>query len=81
MNEEVMCENKGGSTISSQDILKLQDPGFTTDNVCIVTGAGSGIGRAVAVAAAVNGLTTLGLGRNVDNGQETVEIAKKMGPS
>ena len=33
----------------------------------------------VAVAAAVNGLGTLGLGRNADNGQETVDIAKKMG--
>ena len=42
--------------IKREDILFLDDPNFTAENVCIVTGCASGIGRATAVAAAANGL-------------------------
>ncbi|WP_049970067.1 SDR family oxidoreductase [Haladaptatus cibarius] len=42
------------------DILTVDDDHFTTENVCIVTGAGSGIGRSTAVALAANGLTVVG---------------------
>ena len=41
--------------IKPEDMLVLKDPQFTTENVCIVSGCGTGIGRAVAVAAAAKG--------------------------
>ena len=62
-----------------KDILVLDDPAFHEGHVCLVTGAGSGIGQAVAVAAAANGITTLGVGRRADAGQETVDIAQRLG--
>ena len=65
--------------IKKDDILLLPDPDFNAANVCIVTGATSGIGRAVAVAAAANGLLTVGLGRREEAGLETVDIARKLG--
>jgi len=42
------------------DVLRLDDPYFTTDTVAIVTGAASGIGRATALGLATNGLTVVG---------------------
>jgi hypothetical protein len=47
--------------IDREDILILNDDHFNTDNVCIVTGSGTGIGRATAIAAAANNLMTVGL--------------------
>ena len=67
------------SGIRSDDILVLGDPDFNEGNVCIVTGATSGIGRALAVAAAANGLSVVGLGRNERAGRATVQIAHEMG--
>lgn len=64
---------------TGQDILLLEDPDFSNDNVCIVTGAGSGIGRAVAIASAANGLFTIGVDYNGEALDETVEIATKRG--
>ncbi|MCG8618884.1 MAG: SDR family oxidoreductase [Desulfobacterales bacterium] len=61
------------------EILSLKDEHFTSDNVCIITGAGSGIGRATAVAAAQNGLTVVGLDINAEAGQETCEKANAHG--
>tara|TARA_B100000614_G_scaffold205727_1_gene187664 strand:- start:739 stop:1614 length:876 start_codon:yes stop_codon:yes gene_type:complete len=61
------------------EILSLKDEHFSPDNVCIITGAGSGIGRATAVAAAKNGLTVVGLDINEDAGQETCEKANAHG--
>ncbi|MBW2023345.1 MAG: SDR family oxidoreductase, partial [Deltaproteobacteria bacterium] len=46
---------------------------------CIVTGASMGIGRATAVAAAANGLMTVGLDINEEEGQKTVQMAREMG--
>ena len=65
--------------IKKEEILHLSDPDFNINNVCIVTGATSGIGRALAVAAAANGLLAVGLGRSEKGGKETVEIARSMG--
>ena len=65
--------------ITEADILKLSDPAFNTDNVCIVTGCGTGIGRATAIAAAANQLTTVGLDVNPEEGQKTQEMAREMG--
>ena len=45
--------------ITDDDLLFVDDPHFSPENVCIVTGAGSGIGQATALAMATNGLTVL----------------------
>ncbi len=65
--------------INSDDILMLSDDQFTIDNVCIVSGAGTGIGRAVCVAAAANGLNTVGLDINVKEGEKTRAIVEQAG--
>jgi 3-hydroxybutyrate dehydrogenase len=65
--------------ITPQEILILQDANFNPDNVCIVTGAAMGIGRATAVAAAANGLTAVGLDVNEAEAQKTVEMVRDMG--
>ncbi|MFZ0135390.1 MAG: SDR family oxidoreductase [Desulfobacterales bacterium] len=65
--------------IQKKDILILNDENFTADHVCIVTGAGSGIGRATAVAAAANKLMTVGLDINEEEGKKTQTLARDMG--
>ena len=65
--------------IKREDILILEDDHFNTDNVCIVTGSGTGIGRATAVAAAANKLMTVGLDVNEEAGVKTQKLAREMG--
>ncbi len=65
--------------IKRDDILVLEDQHFSTDNVCIVSGAGTGIGRAVAVTAAANKLMTVGLDINDTEGKKTQAMARDMG--
>ena len=65
--------------ISRDEILFLQDDHFNTDNVCIVTGSGTGIGRAIAIAAAANKLMTVGLDINEKEGNKTQKMARAMG--
>jgi 3-hydroxybutyrate dehydrogenase len=65
--------------IHKEDILSLTDSNFNSEHVCIVTGAGTGIGRAVAVAAAANNLMTVGLDINAAEGNRTQKIAREMG--
>lgn len=65
--------------IRQEEILNVQDPDFHSGNVCIVTGAGTGIGRASAVAAAASGLTVVGLDINQREGEATVRMAEGMG--
>jgi 3-hydroxybutyrate dehydrogenase len=65
--------------INKQDILLLNDKHFNSDNVCIVAGAGTGIGRAVAIAATANNIITAGLDINEEEGKKTVEMARDMG--
>ena len=65
--------------IERQDILFLDDKGFNPENVCIVTGAGTGIGRATAIAAAANKLTVVGLDFNEEEGKKTRKMALEMG--
>jgi 3-hydroxybutyrate dehydrogenase len=65
--------------ITREDILVLADPLFNSNNVCIVTGAASGIGKAVAVAAAANNLMTVGLDIDEDGGKATQKLAREMG--
>lgn len=56
--EEAMAKY-GPSELTADDLLVLDDPNYTDGNVAIVTGAGSGIGQATALAFAANGLTVL----------------------
>lgn len=65
--------------IRLEDILILKDADFQPDHVCIVTGMGTGIGRATAVAAAVNGLTVAGLDINPEEGEKTRKLAASLG--
>jgi 3-hydroxybutyrate dehydrogenase len=65
--------------ITKEEILVLNDENFCPDNVCIVSGCATGIGRAVAIAAAVNGLKVAGLDVNEQEAGQTGEIIEKMG--
>ena len=65
--------------IEKKDILILDDDHFNADNVCIVSGAGTGIGRATAIATAANGLLTVGFDIDKNEGLQTREMARQMG--
>lgn len=65
--------------ILDYEILTIRDKNFTPENVCIITGAGSGIGRATAIAAARNGLMVAGLDINEQEGQRTCQAVESHG--
>ncbi|MCP4756369.1 MAG: SDR family oxidoreductase [Proteobacteria bacterium] len=65
--------------IKREEILIIKDADFNPDNVCIVTGCGTGIGRATAVAAAANNLSTVGLDIDPEQGETTREIVDSIG--
>ena len=65
--------------IEKEDILLLDDDQFNTNNICIVSGSGTGIGRATAIAASANNLMTVGLDVNEDEGKKTQTMAREMG--
>jgi len=65
--------------IDREDVLILSDDHFNIDNVCIVTGAGTGIGRATSVVLAANGLMTVGLDINEEEGEKTQRMAREIG--
>ncbi len=65
--------------IRKEEILVLADEDFSPTNLCIVTGAAAGIGRATAVAAAANNIMTVGLDIDEKEGKNTERIARDMG--
>jgi len=65
--------------IKRDEILVLEDENFNGDNVCIVTGAGTGIGRATVIATAANNLMVVGLDINEEEGGKTQKMAREMG--
>ncbi|MFP8888559.1 SDR family NAD(P)-dependent oxidoreductase [Natrialbaceae archaeon A-CW2] len=67
--------------VTRETIHTVDDESFTPENVCIVTGAGSGIGQAVALTAAENGLTVAATDYNEAGLEETVERGETIGVS
>jgi 3-hydroxybutyrate dehydrogenase len=65
--------------IERGDVLILEDNSFNPNNVCIVSGAGTGIGRATAIAAAANSLMVAGLDFNEEEGKKTQGLAREVG--
>jgi len=59
--------------------MGISDPQFRTDQVAIITGAASGIGRATAVALAANGLTVVATDVDGEGLAETAQIADGVG--
>ena len=65
--------------ITREEILFLQDDNFDPKNVCVVTGAATGIGRATAIAAAANNLVAVGLDINAEEGDKTCKMVAEIG--
>lgn len=65
--------------ITRDQVLRLDDEAFKPEHVCVVSGCGTGIGRAVAVAAAANGLMAVGLDINTQEGKKTQQMARDLG--
>jgi 3-hydroxybutyrate dehydrogenase len=65
--------------ISREEVLVVKDKDFNSKNVALVTGATSGLGKATAVAMAVNGVKVVCSGTNIERGHETVNLIKNLG--
>jgi 3-hydroxybutyrate dehydrogenase len=63
--------------LTEDDLLRVEDRRFTTDNVALVTGAASGIGKATAVALATNGLTVVGADVDESGMEETRDAVEE----
>ena len=63
--------------LTEDDLLRVEDPRFTTETVALVTGAASGIGEATAVALAANGLTVVGADVDEAGMEETGETVEE----
>ncbi|OAQ52766.1 D-beta-hydroxybutyrate dehydrogenase [Natrinema mahii] len=66
-------------TVDDDEIYRFPDDSFTDRNVCLVTGAASGIGRATALAAAGNGLTVAATDVDEDGLAGTIARGEELG--
>ncbi|MDT3435130.1 SDR family oxidoreductase [Haloarcula sp. 1CSR25-25] len=64
--------------IDDSSILFVDDDHFTGDTVCLVTGGGSGIGRATALAMAANGVTAVATDIDEDGLDEVAATAEDL---
>ncbi len=71
-------EKYGPSDITREDLLVLDDPNYTEENVAIITGGASGIGRATALAFAANGLTVVATDIDDDGLEEVQKTANEL---
>lgn len=71
-------EQPAPPSITAEEIHRIDDDSFAERNVCLVTGAGSGIGRATALAAAGNGLTVAATDVDEDGLTETLERGREL---
>jgi 3-hydroxybutyrate dehydrogenase len=65
--------------IKLQDVFDIDYDHFNSENICIITGAGSGIGRATAIALAKNGLRVVVTDIDGDGLEETLAKGKEFG--
>ncbi|WP_121822443.1 SDR family oxidoreductase [Halostella salina] len=73
-----MSEAPTPPAVERSDVHTVDDERFTAESVCLVTGAASGIGRAVALVAAVNGLTVVATDVDGDGLAETAARAAEL---
>ncbi|WP_132061444.1 SDR family oxidoreductase [Halorussus amylolyticus] len=74
-----MTDELSAPELSMDDALVVEDDRFAPENVCLVTGAASGIGRATALVMAANGLTVVGTDVDDDGLDATAEKADDLG--
>ncbi|SEO45570.1 3-hydroxybutyrate dehydrogenase [Halogranum amylolyticum] len=75
MSHDTDSEHLTAPTFDPDDVLVVDDDHFTTDTVAVVTGGGSGIGRATVLALATNGLTVVATDVDDEGLDGTVEKA------
>ncbi|MFD1513129.1 SDR family oxidoreductase [Halomarina rubra] len=78
MSVEEAMEQYGPSEITPEDLLTVPDPDFTEEHVALVTGAANGIGRAIALGLAANGLTVVGTDVDEDGLAEVEETTEDL---
>jgi len=74
-----MSDEIEASELSKDDALVVDDDRFAPENVALVTGAASGIGRATALVLAENGLTVVGTDVDEEGLDETRQKADDLG--
>lgn len=79
MSVEEAMATYGPSEITADDLLTVPDPAFTDEHVALVTGAGNGIGRAIALGLAANGLTVVGTDIDEEGLDEVEDATEDLG--